>query len=351
MGKIAFHGPLLPGSSLKIGGKDVEVDSIVSKAVYQDIRRNQSTTYKPPKAAVPISVHPQKTVPSVPPKMGHVKIPEPTSKPYVEAPKSVAINRNFKNPLLSNTILAKVDGPKPTPRHDPHAENALVMRRPRSVPRGSQIVDVVVDPVLCKALRPHQREGIRFMYECVMGMRESGEGAILADEMGLGKTLQTIALLWTLLKQNPIYEAGPVIKKALIVCPVTLINNWRKEIKKWLGNERVGVFVADGAKINLRDFTMGRSYSIMIIGYERLRLVQEELKKGAGIDIVVADEGHRLKTAQNKSAQAILGLNTNRRIILSGTPIQNDLSEFFVMVDFVNPGLLGKYSKFKKDFE
>jgi DNA repair and recombination protein RAD54B len=79
--------------------------------------------------------------------------------------------------------------------------------------------------------------------------------------------------------------------------------------------------------------------------------VHEDLKKGAPIDIVIADEGHRLKTAQNKSAQAIKALNTDKRVILSGTPLQNDLSEFFSMVDFVNPGLLGKYSTFKREFE
>jgi len=226
------------------------------------------------------------------------------------------------------------------------------MTRPKDCPRGKEIVDVVLDPFLGQHLREHQREGVKFMYECVMGMRDfNGQGAILADEMGLGKTLQTIALLWTLLKQNPIHGSEGVIKKALIVCPVTLIVNWKKEFRKWLGNERLGVFVADGQKIKLTDFTHGKSYSVMIIGYEKLRSVQDELKKGGGIDIVVADEGHRLKTAQNKSAQAIRSLNTPMRVILSGTPIQNDLSEFFVMVDFVNPGLLGTANTFKKEFE
>ncbi len=225
------------------------------------------------------------------------------------------------------------------------------MKRPTSVPKGKKVVDVVVDPLLCAHLREHQREGIRFLYECVMGERPfAGQGAILADEMGLGKTLQTIALLWTLLKQNPEYGEAPVVKKALVVCPATLTANWRKEFRKWLGNERVGVFVADGSK-KLTDFTCGKAYSVMVIGYERLRNVQEELKGGAGIDIVVADEGHRLKTAQNKSAQAIKALDTPRRIILSGTPIQNDLSEFFTMVDFVNPGILSTYNSFKKEFE
>lgn len=269
-------------------------------------------------------------------------------------PASQASKAAFKTPFKdASTVQAPNRASKvPVPRHDPNAENALVMKRPSSVPKGKQIVDVVVDPLLTKSLREHQRKGVAFLYECVMGMRGSeGEGAILADEMGLGKTLQTIALLWTLMKQNPIDGAGPVVKKALIVCPVTLINNWRKEIRKWLGNERLGVFVADNKHTRLTDFTKGKAYSIMIIGYEKLRIVQEDLQKGSGIDIVIADEGHRLKTAQNKSAAAIKSLNTERRVILSGTPIQNDLAEFHTMVDFVNPGLLEKYAKFKRTFE
>lgn len=68
---------------------------------------------------------------------------------------------------------------------------------------SKQLVHVVVDPLLCNILRPHQREGVKFMYECVTGKRiEGAYGCIMADEMGLGKTLQCITLLWTLLKQG-----------------------------------------------------------------------------------------------------------------------------------------------------
>ena len=81
-----------------------------------------------------------------------------------------------------------------------------------------------------------------------------------------------------------------------------------------------------------------------------LRVMQEEMKQGT-VDIVIADEGHRLKTANNKAMQAIQSLNTERRIILSGTPLQNDLGEFFTAIDFVNPGLLGQRSAFKRSFE
>lgn len=355
MGRTACKGPLLVGSELSVGGKEIEVESMITKEDFMAGRPFLGNMKKQQQAPTP-SLKEIDEVTRVTKKSQtkHDKIAAAQKdKLNVEVAVSKASNSGFKTPLLHNTVQApKKDSVIPIPRHNPAAEGALVMKRPKSAPRGKQIVDVVIDPILTKNLREHQRAGVAFMYECVMGMKDyDGEGAILADEMGLGKTLQTIALLWTLLKQNPIYGDAPVIKKALIVCPVTLINNWRKEFRKWLGAERIGVFVAENNKTRLTDFTMGRSYSVMIIGYEKLRMVQADLQKGGGIDIVIADEGHRLKTAQNKSALAIKSLNTERRIILSGTPIQNDLAEFYTMVDFVNPGLLNKYTTFKREFE
>ena len=83
-------------------------------------------------------------------------------------------------------------------------------------------VHVVVDPILGKVLRPHQREGVAFMWECVTGRRiEESYGCIMADEMGLGKTLQCITLLWTLLKQSP--DCKPEIQNCIIVAPSSLV--------------------------------------------------------------------------------------------------------------------------------
>jgi DNA repair and recombination protein RAD54B len=362
MGRCMYKDPLLPGSTLNVGGKDVEVDAIISKAEFlagkpflkTSAKRTTSLGRNSSPVAVkkaPISPHKGK-IPLTGTKKEDTSELEIPAKRFYSAPhQSTAMKAQFKNPLLSTTVMPQKKDGMPTPRHDPTALGALVMKRPKVSPNGKEIVDVVLDPFLGQHLREHQREGVKFLYECVMGMREfNGQGALLADEMGLGKTLQTIALIWTLLKQNPIHGGSEgVIKKALIVCPVTLIINWQQEFRKWLGNERIGVFVAEDKKNKLTDFTHGKSYSVMIIGYEKLRTVQDELKKGGGVDIVIADEGHRLKTAQNKSAQAIRSLNTPMRVILSGTPIQNDLSEFFVMV--INPGLLGTANTFKKEFE
>ncbi|KAH7360721.1 SNF2 family N-terminal domain-containing protein [Rhexocercosporidium sp. MPI-PUGE-AT-0058] len=358
MGRCMFKDPLLPGSTLSIGGKDIEVDSVISKADFlagkpflnNTAQRTSNPSATLPKAPIAL---PKGKMPLLGKKKEDLGLEEIPAQNFYATHKNDAMKTQFKNPLLSTTVMPQNQNGSPTPRHDPNAKGALVMKRPKDCPKGKQLVDVVLDPFLGRHLLDHQREGIQFLYECVMGLRDyDGRGALLADEMGLGKTFQTICLLWTLLKQNPVHGSDPVIKKALIVCPVTLIENWKSEFRKWLGNERIGVFVEDGqSKKRITDFTHGKSYSVMIIGYERLRTVQAELKKGSKIDIVIADEGHRLKTAQNKSAQAILSLNTDRRVILSGTPMQNDLSEFFTMVDFINPGLLGKYNTFKREFE
>ncbi|KAL3463248.1 SNF2 family N-terminal domain-containing protein, partial [Aspergillus heterothallicus] len=368
MGRVMYNATALnEGLMLSIGGKEVELDTEIERTEYLSGRRHlpgQKVAKRTPSRED--TVIEEKSAPakkSFVPLLGN-RTPNAATKPRAAAPASSAlavkaqakertsISGAFKKPLLESTIVPATSLDEPTPRHDPKAAGALVMKRPESVPKGKRIVDVVVDPLLGKHLRPHQREGVKFLYECVMGMRSfNGEGAILADDMGLGKTLQTITLLWTLLKQNPIYEASSVIKKALIVCPVTLINNWRKEFRKWLGNERIGVFVFDDKRKRLTDFTMGKAYSIMIVGYEKLRTVQEGLARGNGVDIVIADEGHRLKTLQNKSGQAIQSLNATKRVILSGTPIQNDLKEFFAAVDLVNPGVLGSFKSFIKEFE
>lgn len=340
MGRVMHGSRLEPGTMLSTGSKEIEVDSEIPRKEYLSGRIFLESNTAPVMPSVPMK--------QFVPLAGQNKAGARNAATIGATASSTSA---YKTPLLETTVIPQKKS-LPAPRHDPKAPGALIMKRPDSAPHGKQIVDVVVDPILVKHLRQHQREGVQFLYECVMGLRSfNGEGAILADDMGLGKTLQTIALLWTLLKQNPIYESHPVVKKALIVCPVTLISNWRKEFRKWLGNERIGVFVLDDNRKRLTDFTMGKAYSVMIVGYEKLRTVQEALTRGAGVDIIIADEGHRLKTLHNKSGQAIQSLNAAKRVILSGTPIQNDLREFFAAVDLVNPGVLGTFKAFVKEFE
>ncbi|KAH7108135.1 P-loop containing nucleoside triphosphate hydrolase protein [Auriculariales sp. MPI-PUGE-AT-0066] len=244
------------------------------------------------------------------------------------------------------------------PLHDPKAEGAIIMRAPSKEhqqvhnKRNNPIVSVVIDPYLARHLRPHQVEGVKFMYESVMGMRaHEGFGCILADEMGMGKSLQTITLIWTLLKQNPYSSRTGSVGKVLVVCPVTLLNNWKKEFNKWLGRDRLNVFVGDKDKAVIKQFLNSKA-EVLIIGYEKLRTVISDLAYCVPpIGLIVCDEGHRLKSANNKSNKMFEALRTKRRVILSGTPIQNDLGEFHAMADFCNPGLLDDYNTFRKIYE
>ncbi|EKM80843.1 hypothetical protein AGABI1DRAFT_71424 [Agaricus bisporus var. burnettii JB137-S8] len=267
-----------------------------------------------------------------------------------EATKLETITELVKNTVNVSSFYG-ISKPKVSgPLHDPNAEGALVMKKPTSTHseklKMKPIIPVVVDPILTRRMRDHQREGVKFLYECVMGLsKHEGQGCILADEMGLGKTLQTIALVWTLLKQNPYLGAGPVVKKVMIVCPVSLMNNWRSEFYKWLGRDRVGIATYSKDPIELHGFKNSSTHPILIIGYERLRSMVPQ------IDLIICDEGHRLKSSQTKTNQMFKDFKTRRRIILSGTPIQNDLSEFHAMTEFCNPGLLDDYPKFRSFYE
>lgn len=150
-------------------------------------------------------------------------------------------------------------------------------------------VHVVVDPILSKVLRPHQREvkgtggkevwdgrlpslgqhqcgyqsglnavipqGVKFLWECVTSRRIPGShGCIMADEMGLGKTLQCITLIWTLLRQSP--ECKPEIDKAVVVSPSSLVKNWYNEVGKWLGG-RIQPLAIDGGSKDEIDQKLG----------------------------------------------------------------------------------------------
>ena len=122
----------------------------------------------------------------------------------------------------------------------------------------------------------------------------------------------------------------------LIICPASLVPNWTKEFKKWLGRDRLKVFPVD-QKTNVKHFIIGIMYSVMIIGYEKAILRETNLKfraciddlSNAKFDLLVCDEGHRLKNSKVQITKAINSLSCMRRIILTGTPIQNDLEEVF----------------------
>ncbi|KAL0076835.1 P-loop containing nucleoside triphosphate hydrolase protein [Phycomyces blakesleeanus] len=217
---------------------------------------------------------------------------------------------------------------------------------------------VVVDPNLVKILRPHQVEGLKFLYRCTTGkVNKDAFGCIMADEMGLGKTLQCIALIWTLLRQSEVL-GKPTVQKIIITCPSSLVLNWANEFVKWLGEMAIRPLVLNNtdskektAELKQWAAKQGQlANPVLIISYESLRAYGKCLSK-CPIGLLLCDEGHRLKNGDSLLFQELNRLQVKRRVILSGTPIQNDLNEYYSLFNFVNPGLLGTPTEFRRNYE
>ena len=252
-----------------------------------------------------------------------------------------------------------VAAPAPAPRRGFNGALVAAARR-----KAVAAAPVVVPPLLAQFLRPHQREGVQFLYDCVAGLREyahdySGQGAILADDMGLGKTLQTVALVYALLQRGSVGDGSPV-KRVVVACPCSLVPNWKAEFDKWVNAragtkaERVDCRAVDGKVGEAIDafLSPGRPFHVLLISYESLKLHVAKLSASAtACDLLVCDEAQRLKGRKTQLSAALGSLRCARRILLTGTPVQNDLDEFFALADFANPGVLGTPDAFRKTFD
>ncbi|XP_037346691.2 helicase ARIP4 isoform X2 [Pungitius pungitius] len=266
--------------------------------------------------------------------------------------------------------------------------------------------DLYLAPQLAKAVKPHQVGGIRFLYDNLIESLEryktsSGFGCILAHSMGLGKTLQVISFTDILLRNT---EAHTV----LVVVPVNTLQNWLTEFNLWLPPQEALSPDTDPALITGRNFKVhilndehkstlarakvveewSRDGGVLLMGYEMYRLLsmkksfvmgkkrkskkpagpiiidldeedrQQELMKvieraiaRPGPDVVICDEGHRIKNYHASTSQALKNIRSRRRVVLTGYPLQNNLIEYWCMVDFVRPDFLGTRQEFSNMFE
>ncbi|XP_038212790.1 transcriptional regulator ATRX homolog isoform X2 [Zerene cesonia] len=233
---------------------------------------------------------------------------------------------------------------------------------------------IEVDKGLVKKLKPHQANGIKFMWDaCFESVKrikkDKGSGCILAHCMGLGKTLQVVSLTHTLLTHSDLTS----VNRVLVVCPLSTVLNWVNEFKMWLKHAEtdyeVDVYELSRFKQNSdRAFQLQQWFQhggVCVLGYEMFRnLSSDNTKKfkkkmlksfqeslvDPGPDLVVCDEGHLLKNEKTSLSQAMNKVKTLRRIVLTGTPLQNNLKEYYCMVQFVKPNLLGKYNEYLNRF-
>ena len=195
--------------------------------------------------------------------------------------------------------------------------------------------DIPLPKGLEAKLRPYQHRGFSWMYRNM----KIGFGSILADDMGLGKTVQVIAILLKMKEEGAINSK----QKALIVVPTGLLNNWQAEIERFAPS--LSTHIYHGNARELKDF----SADVMLSTYGVVRSDTEILKKKRW-QIVVIDEAQNIKNNSAAQSKVVKGLSSNIRIAMSGTPVENRLSEFWSIMDFTNKGYLGNEKSFKEDF-
>lgn len=214
--------------------------------------------------------------------------------------------------------------------------------------------DIEIESSLLAVLRPHQLEAVQFllsrMSAGVEDMREGDPttGAILADDVGTGKTLVGLTTLHSLTRH---YHC-----KALIVCPSSLVLTWRAELLKWIKTplRHSALFVETkdcDASVLKFVHSSPESRPLLVISYELFRPFAQAINSIRSLRVVLCDEGHRIKNAAGTKTSIALGnCIATKRIVLTGTPVQNNLDELFAVVNFVCPQFLGSLAEFRATY-
>ncbi len=194
-------------------------------------------------------------------------------------------------------------------------------------------------PGLHGQLRHYQERGFSWM----AFLRQFGLGACLADDMGTGKTIQTISTL--LYVKDETNESKP----ALVVCPTSVVGNWQRELARFAPALRVMIHRGSDRQSGEVFAQAAARHDVVLTSFPLLARDRETLTAVAW-GTVVLDEAQNIKNAATKQAQAARALTTSGRIALTGTPVENRLTELWSILSFLNPGYLGGETAFKREF-
>ncbi|MCJ1254093.1 hypothetical protein MMC24_001907 [Lignoscripta atroalba] len=190
-------------------------------------------------------------------------------------------------------------------------------------------------------MRDYQVAGLNWL----VSLHENGISGILADEMGLGKTLQTIAFLGYL--RHVCGITGP----HLITVPKSTLDNWKREFTMW--TPEVDVLILQGAKDErhqlINDRLVDEKFDVCITSYEMILREKAHLKKFAW-EYIIIDEAHRIKNEESSLAQIIRLFNSRNRLLITGTPLQNNLHELWALLNFLLPDVFGDAEAFDQWF-
>jgi superfamily II DNA or RNA helicase len=205
---------------------------------------------------------------------------------------------------------------------------------------GNQTLEAIVIPKGLKGeLRPYQVRGVSWL----AFLQQWGLGACLADDMGLGKTVQFIAFLLHLQEQKALE------RPTLLVCPTSVLGNWQREVRRFGPSLKVLVHHGD-KRSQGKAFAKAVKDKHLVITSYALVYRDEKTLKGVDWQGVVLDEAQNIKNVESKQSQAVRQLHSDFRIALTGTPVENRLTELWSIMDFLNPGYLGPRNFFQRRF-
>lgn len=213
-------------------------------------------------------------------------------------------------------------------------------------PKGNtlSLVDVITPvPFLLKyELREYQHIGLDWL----VAMYEKNLNGILADEMGLGKTIQTIALIAHLACEKGVW--GP----HLIIVPTSVMLNWEMEFKKWCPGLKILTYFGNPKERRLKrkGWTMPNSFHVCITSY-KLVIQDHQSFRRKKWSYVILDEAHNIKNFKSQRWQMLLNFNSTNRLLLTGTPLQNNLMELWSLMHFLMPKVFQSHQEFKDWFD
>ncbi|MCQ4638233.1 DEAD/DEAH box helicase [Anaerovorax odorimutans] len=202
--------------------------------------------------------------------------------------------------------------------------------------------DYEVPAPMVSVMRSYQKNGYRWL----MTLRDLGFGGILADDMGLGKSLQMLAFLYAAREEA---KKSGAHRTNLLICPASLVYNWMEEVIKFAPDMKTLLITGTAAEREMlvEDW---EQYDILITSYDLLKR-DEGNYIGKTFYCQILDEAQNIKNHQTKAAKAAKKIQAQVRFALTGTPIENRLSELWSIFDYLMPGILGSYASFRKKYE
>ena len=227
-----------------------------------------------------------------------------------------------KMQLLHNALSGKIDD------YDFDYDEAFA----RVISDFTKVEDITLPKDLCGTLRAYQEIGFRWLYTNI----NKGFGCCIADDMGLGKTIQVISLILKLKEENKLK------KPVLVVCPTTLMGNWKRELNTFAPSLNVLTYHGFNREFSLDCDVILTTYAILRIDLEKFQKTQW--------DLLVIDEAQNIKNPSTSQTQAIKAIKAGMKVAMTGTPVENRLSELWSIFDFINKGYLGSLTDFSKNY-